>query len=103
MENTPSEGKEFIAAGVNTGDSFFGFENRGESNLTPAELELLQGMRNCYSVCHANFEDTIEMVGGARGLEPEEVKQILNHIKENYSGEKEYKELRAQLPEEFPF
>lgn len=71
--------------------------------LTPRELELLQGMRNCYSVCHANFEDTIEMVGGSRGLEPEEVKQILLRIKENYSNDKEYKELRAQLPREFPF
>jgi hypothetical protein len=43
------------------------------------------------------------MVGGARGLEPEEVKQMLYHIKENYSNEKEYEELRAQLPKEFPF
>jgi hypothetical protein len=43
------------------------------------------------------------MVGEARGLEPEEVKHMLFHIKENYSNEKEYKELRAQLPKEFPF
>jgi hypothetical protein len=71
--------------------------------LTPRELELLQGMRNCYSACRANFEGTIEMVGEARGLEPEEVKHMLFHIKENYSNEKEYKELRAQLPKEFPF
>jgi len=60
-------------------------------------------MRNCYSVCGANFEDTIEMVGGSRGLQPEEVKQMLFQIKEKYSSEKEYKELRAQLPKEFPF
>ena len=71
--------------------------------MTARELELLRGMRNCYSVCHANFEETIEMVGGSRGLQPEEVKQMLIHIKENYSNEKEYKELRAQLPKEFPF
>jgi hypothetical protein len=71
--------------------------------LTPRELELLQGMRNCYSVCHANYEGTVEMVGGTRGLEPEEVKQMLSHIKENSANEKEYKELRAQLPKEFPF
>jgi len=54
-------------------------------------------------VCGANFEDTIEMVGGSRGLQPEEVKQMLFQIKEKYSSEKEYKELRAQLPKEFPF
>lgn len=71
--------------------------------LTPKELELLQGMRNCYSACHANFEGTVEMVGEARGLEPDEVEQMLIHIKENSSTEKEYKELRAQLPKEFPF
>jgi hypothetical protein len=71
--------------------------------LTPRELELLQGMRNCYSVCHANFEETIEMVGGSRGLAPEEVIKMLSRIKEKCSNEKEYKELRAQLPKEFPF
>jgi len=71
--------------------------------LTPRELELLQGMRNCFSACHADFEGTIEMVGEARGLEPEKVKQMLLQIKEDYSNEKEYKELRAQLPKEFPF
>ncbi len=71
--------------------------------MSPRELELLHGMRNCYSACHANFEGTVEMVGDARGLEPGEVKQMLFHIKENYSNEKEYKELRAQLPKEFPF
>jgi hypothetical protein len=54
-------------------------------------------------VCHANFEETIEMVGGSRGLQPEEVKQMLIHIKEKYSNEKEYRELRAELPKEFPF
>jgi hypothetical protein len=43
------------------------------------------------------------MVGEARGLKPEEVKQMLFHMKENYSNEREYKELRAQLPKEFPF
>ncbi len=71
--------------------------------LTPRELELLRGMRNCYSACHANFERTIEMVGEARGLEPEDVKRMRLHIKENNSDEKEYKELRAQFPKEFPF
>ena len=60
-------------------------------------------MRNCYSVCHADFEDTIGMVGGSRGLAPEEVKEILLRIKTKYSDDKQYKELRAQLPKEFPF
>ncbi len=59
-------------------------------------------MRNCYLVCGANFEDTVEMVARARGLSPDEVKQILARIKEKYSGEREYKEIRSELPEEFP-
>ena len=71
--------------------------------MTPKELDLLQGMRNCYSVCHANFEETIEMVGGGRGVRPEEVKHILTQIKEKHSDEIAYKEIRAQLPKEFPF
>ena len=68
---------------------------------TPRELELLQGMGNCYAACGADFEDTVGMVGNARGLEPREVKQILRHIKEVHGNEDEYMRLRGRLPKEF--
>jgi hypothetical protein len=58
-------------------------------------------MGNCYATCGANFEDTVSMVGSARGLEPKEVKEILTHIKEAHGKEEEYLRLRSRLPEEF--
>ena len=61
---------------------------------------MLQGMVNCFHVCHANFEDTVGMVGSARGLAPEEVKEVLSRLREAYG--EEYKKLRSQLPEDFP-
>jgi hypothetical protein len=70
------------------------------TSLTPKELELLQGMVNCYHICHANFEDTVGMVGSARGLSPEEVTDILRRLKRD-NGE-EYKALRQKLPSDFP-
>ncbi len=70
--------------------------------MTPRERELLQGMGNCYEVCHADFEDTVSMVGSARGLSPDEVKSILREMKEKCSREEEYAKLRARLPREFP-
>ena len=57
-------------------------------------------MANCYHVCHANFEDTIEMVSSARSLSPEEVKVILERLKKE-DGE-EYKAIRQRLPDDFP-
>ena len=59
-------------------------------------------MGNCYETCGADFEDTVRMVGNARGIEPEEVKQILKHVKEIHGNEKEYLTLRGRLPEDFP-
>ncbi len=72
------------------------------SFMTPRERELLQGMGNCYDACHADFEDTVRMVGGARGLKPEEVKTVLSKMKERYGDGEEYKTLRSRLPEDFP-
>ncbi|MDH2900661.1 MAG: hypothetical protein PXY39_06785 [archaeon] len=69
---------------------------------TPKELELLQGMGNCYAACGADFEDTVSMVGNARRLEPREVKEILKRIKEAHGNEDEYIRLRNRLPKEFP-
>jgi hypothetical protein len=69
--------------------------------MTPKERELLQGMVNCSNACHANFEETVEMVGSARGLTPEEVKEILGRLKE--VGGDDYHALRSRLPEIFPF
>ena len=68
--------------------------------MTPRERELLQGMVNCYHTCHADFEDTVGMVGSARGLNPQEVKEILARLRE--TGGTEYKELRTRLPDTFP-
>jgi hypothetical protein len=70
--------------------------------MTPQELELLQGMGNCYSVCGADYEGTVRMVGGARGLDPEQVKKILKHIKKSYKDDYDYKRLRKRIPKEFP-
>jgi hypothetical protein len=72
----------------------------GGGVLTPKERELLNGMANCYRVCHANFEDTVEMVGSARSLSPEEVKAILERLK--HEGGDEYRAIRQRLPKEFP-
>ena len=70
--------------------------------MTPRERELLQGMGNCYEACHASFEDTVRMVGGGRGLSPEEVKGMLTKMKERYGQDGEYRTLRSRLPEGFP-
>jgi hypothetical protein len=59
-------------------------------------------MRNCYSACHADFEDTVGMVASSRGFEPEDVKEMLARMKDNYSKDPEYKKLRSQLPDSFP-
>jgi hypothetical protein len=68
--------------------------------LTPKERELLQGMVNCHRVCRENFEETVRMVGSARGLTSQEVKEILERLK-RADGE-EYNALRSQLPDDFP-
>jgi hypothetical protein len=68
--------------------------------MSPKERELLQGMVNCYNTCHANFEETVSMVGSARGLASGEVKSILERLKQ--AGEEEYRALRARLPDDFP-
>ncbi len=70
--------------------------------MTPKERELLQGMGNCYKACHADFDDTVGMVGSARGLSPEEVKKMLGEMKEKHGKNNDYQALRARLPKEFP-
>jgi len=69
--------------------------------MSPREKELLQGMVNCYNTCHANFEETVRMVGSNRGLSPDEVKAILERLRRG--GGDEYNALRRRLPEGFPF
>lgn len=68
--------------------------------MTPKERELLQGMVNCYNTCHANFEETVGMVGSGRGLAPGEVKEILSRLKA--AGGEDYHTLRSRLPKDFP-
>ncbi len=70
--------------------------------LTPRERELLTGMGNCYASCHAHFEDTVQMVGSARNLSSEQVKKMLEDIRENSGGDSDYQRLRRRLPEDFP-
>jgi hypothetical protein len=60
----------------------------------------MQGMVNCYHVCHANFDETTQMVGSARGLTSQDVKQILEQLKRE--GGNDYKKLRDELPDDFP-
>jgi hypothetical protein len=67
------------------------------------DKELLQGMRNCYTVCGGNFEETIDMVSSARDREPEEVKVTLLRLSKEYGHTKTYQKLRTQIPEDFPF
>jgi hypothetical protein len=71
--------------------------------LTPKERELLTGMGNCFAACHATFEETVEMVGGSRGLSPDEVKKILVRIRETSGTDEDYRKLRSRLPQDFPF
>lgn len=63
----------------------------------------MTGMGNCYEACHASFEETLEMVGGNRGLSPAEVRQLLATIRDRSVGDAEYQRLRRRLPSEFPF
>ncbi len=57
-------------------------------------------MVNCYNSCHADFEETIGMVGSGRGLSPEQVREILNRLKA--AGGDDYLALRGRLPKDFP-
>jgi hypothetical protein len=57
-------------------------------------------MVNCYRVCRADFEETVGMVGSARGLSSDEVKEVLDRLKA--ADGDDYKALRRQLPEPFP-
>jgi hypothetical protein len=57
-------------------------------------------MVNCYRVCRADFEETVGMVGSARGLSSDEVKEVLDRLKA--ADGDDYKALRRQLPEQFP-
>lgn len=59
-------------------------------------------MGNCYEACHADYEDTVGMVGGARGLNSDEVKKMLGEMRLKYGESDDYKALRARLPKEFP-
>jgi hypothetical protein len=60
-------------------------------------------MGNCYASCHADFEDTVQMVSNARGLTSEGVKKTLEDIRRANGQDAEYQKLRKRLPKEFPF
>ena len=42
------------------------------------------------------------MVGGARGLTVDQVKRMLEDIREKYGADVEYQRLRGRLPKDFP-
>jgi hypothetical protein len=71
--------------------------------VTPREEELLTGMGNCYAACHANFEETVEMVAGNRGLTTDAVKSTLRSLQERFREDPTFLRLRGRLPDEFPF
>ena len=67
------------------------------------ERELLTGMGNCYAACHEDYEGTVGMVAGSRGLSPEDVKSTLARMRQRYGEEPEFQRLRRRLPDSFPF
>jgi hypothetical protein len=71
--------------------------------VTPREEELLTGMGNCFDACHADFEETVGMVAGNRGLTPEAVKATLRSIRDRFHDDPTFRRLRGRLPDEFPF
>ena len=66
------------------------------------EYELLNAACNCYDACHKDFNETIEMISNARGLNPKFTEALLIAVRARYSNTKEYQRLRKRLPEEFP-
>ena len=62
----------------------------------------MTGMGNCYASCHEDFEHTVEMVSDARGLTVDQVKKMLENIREANGGDVEYQRLRGRLPKDFP-
>lgn len=71
--------------------------------MTPREEELLTGMGNCFAACGANFEETVEMVAGSRGLTTASVKETLRSLRERFGDDPGFQRLRRRLPAEFPF
>ena len=70
--------------------------------MNEIELELLSACGNCWNTCHEDFDRTMEMISRWRGYTPEEAKEILTHVKEQYNTDEEYIKLRKRFPEEFP-
>jgi hypothetical protein len=59
-------------------------------------------MGNCYAACHADFDETLEMVGSSRGLSSEDVKAMLIAIRKKYGRDENYRTLRNRFPDSFP-
>lgn len=70
--------------------------------MTPRERELLQGIGNCYHACEEDFENTVYMVARSRGRTEKDVKETLREMREKYSEDPQYVELRNRLPSDFP-
>jgi hypothetical protein len=59
-------------------------------------------MGNCFEACHADFDQTIEMVAGNRHRTPEEVKETLRQMRDRFASDPEYQRLRGRFPADFP-
>ena len=70
--------------------------------MDPVDQELLEGMGNCYSACHDDFEGTVRMVAQARDRTPEDVIASLRRIRGANERDAEYRRLRGRFPAEFP-
>lgn len=71
--------------------------------MNPRERELLTGMGNCYEACGEDFEATVGMVASSRHRAPEDVKETLTTMAQQYGGDPDYQKLRSRLPPSFPF
>lgn len=70
-------------------------------NVDPKLEDVIRGMVNCYRTCGENFENTVGMVARNRGLTPNQVKQMLKMIKDEFPDV--YQRYRVKLPADFPF
>lgn len=90
-----------MGSGLRSADSENSFEPL-PGCVTPRDRELLTGMGNCFEACHGTFEETLEMVAGARHRAVGEVRSRLSELRAEAGGSEEYRHLRARLPADFP-
>ena len=70
--------------------------------MDPVDVELLEGMGNCYAACHEDFDGTIRMDSSYRKRTPQDVIRSLRRLRHEAGADREYQRLRARFPAEFP-